>query len=71
MENNLVPIINEASLKADMIEGLASCLKVDNATASQYITEEEVEKCISRMLDTENFMILELMIDIKEKNQNV
>lgn len=71
MENILVPIINEASLKADMIEGLASCLKVDMVTASKYITEEEVERCVSRMLDTENEIILEIMQDIVEKKQNV
>lgn len=71
MVTKLVPIINEASLKADMIEGLATCLKVDNATAFKYITEEEVERCISRMLDTENEVILEIMIDTMEKKQNV
>ena len=59
----MLPIINEVSLIADMIEGLASCLKVDNATASQYITEEEVERCVSKMLDTENEIILEIMKD--------
>ena len=50
-----------------MIEGLASCLKVDNATASQYITEEEVERCVSKMLDTENEIILEIMKDITKE----
>ena len=63
----MLPIINEVSLKADMIEGLASYLKVDNATASQYITEEEVERCVSKMLDTENEIILEIMKDITKE----
>ena len=63
----MLPIINEVSLKADMIEGLASCLKVDNATASQYITEEEVERCVSKMLDMENEIILEIMKDITKE----
>ena len=63
----MLPIINKVSLKADMIEGLASCLKVDNATASQYITEEEVERCVSKMLDMENEIILEIMKDITKE----
>ena len=71
MDNNLVPIINEASLKEDMIEGLASLLKVDNATAFKYITEEEVERCVSTMLDIENLIILEIMQEIMEKKRNV
>ena len=71
MSNKLEPIINEEGLRADMAEGLASCLKVDNATAFKYITEEEVERCISRMLDTENEVILEIMIDTMEKKRNV
>ena len=67
MDNNLVPIINEASLKEDMIEGLASLLKVDNATAFKYITEEEVERCVSTMLDIENLIILEIMQEITKE----
>ena len=67
----MLPIINEASLKADMVEGLASQLKVDNVTAFKYITEEEVERCVSRMLDTENEVILEITIDTMEKKRNV
>lgn len=71
MENSLFPIINEASLKADMIEGLASCLKVDNTTAAKYITEEEIERCVSSMLDTENEIILAIVKEIKEEKYNV
>ena len=63
----MLPIINEVSLKADMIEGLASFLKVDNDTAEKYITEEEVERCVSKMLDTENEIILEIMKDITKE----
>ena len=71
MVSKLEPIINEASLMTDMIEGLASCLKVDNVTAFKYITEEQVERCISKMLEAENEVILEIMIDTMEKKQNV
>ena len=71
MSNKLEPIINEEGLRADMIEGLASCLKVDNATAFKYITEEEVERCVSTMLDIENLIILEIMQEIMEKKRNV
>ena len=71
MVNKLEPIINEASLMTDMIEGLASCLKVDNVTAFKYITEEQVDRCISKMLEAENEVILEIMVDTMEKKQNV
>lgn len=67
----MVPIINEVSLIEDMVEGLASCLKVDNVTAFKYITEERVDRCISKMLEAENEVILEIMIDIKKEKQNV
>ena len=67
----MTPIINEASLKEDIAEGLAYCLKVDILTAFKYITEEQVEKCISKMLEAENEVILEIMIDTMEKKQNV
>ena len=71
MINKLEPIINEAGLKADMVEGLASCLKVDNVTASKYITQDQVKSCISKILEDENEVILEIMIDTMEKKQNV
>ena len=72
MVNKLEPIINEVSLIEDMVEGLASCLKVDNVTAFKYITEEQVDRCISKMLEAENEVILEIMIDTYgRKKQNV
>ena len=71
MINKLEPIINEASLMADMVEGLASCLKVDNMTAFKYITDEQVDRCISKMLEAENEVILEIMIDTMKEKQNV
>ena len=71
MITKLEPIINEVSLIEDMVEGLASCLKVDNVTAFKYITEEQVDRCISKMLEAENEVILEIMIDTMEKKQNV
>ena len=67
----MVPIINEVSLIVDMVEGLASCLKVDNVTAFKYITEEQVDRCISKMLDTENEIILQLGLEILKEKQNV
>ena len=67
----MIPIINEVSLIEDMVEGLASCLKVDNATAFKYITEEHVYRCITKMLEAENEVILEIMVDTMEKKQNV
>ena len=71
MVNKLEPIINEASLMVDMVEGLASCLKVDNVTAFKYITDDQVDRSISKMLEAENEVILEIMIDTMEKKQNV
>lgn len=71
MINKLEPIINEAGLKADMAEGLATCLKVDNMTAFKYITDEQVDRCISKMLEAENEVILEIMIDTMKEKQNV
>ena len=71
MVTKLEPIINGVSLLEDMVEGLASCLKVDNVTAFKYITEEQVERCISKMLEAENEVILEIMVDTMEKKQNV
>lgn len=71
MVNKLDPIINEVSLIEDMVEGLATCLKVDNLTAFKYITEEQVDRCISKMLEAENEVILEIMEDIKKEKQNV
>lgn len=71
MVNKLEPIINEVGLIEDMVEGLASCLKVDNVTAFKYITEERVDRCITKMLEAENEVILEIMIDTMEKKQNV
>ena len=65
------PIINEVSLIEDMVEGLASCLKVDNVTAFKYITEEQVDRCISKMLEAENEVILEIMINTMKEKQNV
>ena len=67
----MIPIINEVSLIEDMVEGLASCLKVDNVTASKYITQDQVKSCISKILEDENEVILEIMIDTMEKKQNV
>ena len=71
MITKLEPIINEVSLIEDMVEGLASCLKVVNVTAFKYITEEQVDRCISKMLEAENEVILEIMVDTMEKKQNV
>ena len=71
MITKLEPIINEVSLIEDMVEGLASCLKVDNVTAFKYITEEQVDRCISKMLEAENEVILEIMIDTMKEKQNV
>lgn len=71
MVNKLEPIINEVGLIEDMVEGLASCLKVDNITAFKYITEERVDRCISKMLEAENEVILEIMMDIMKEKQNV
>ena len=65
------PIINEASIKEDIAEGLAYCLKVDIITAFKYITEDQVERCISKMLEAENEVILEIMIDTIKEKQNV
>lgn len=67
----MMPIINEVSLIEDMVEGLASCLKVDNITAFKYITEERVDRCITKMLEAENEVILEIMMDIMKEKQNV
>ena len=71
MVNKVEPIINEVSLIEDMVEGLASCLKVDNVTAFKYITEEHVVRCITKMLEAENEVILEILIDIMKEKQNV
>ena len=67
----MVPIINEVSLIDDMVEGLATCLKVDYFTTFNYITEEQVDRCISKMLEAENKVILEIMIDTMKEKQNV
>ena len=67
----MVPIINEVRLIEDMVEGLATCLKVDNVTAFKYITEERVDRCITKMLEAENEVILEIMMDIMKEKQNV
>ena len=67
MATKLEPIINGVSLLEDMIEGLASCLKVDNVTAFKYITKEQVDRCITKMLEAENEVILEILIDTMEK----
>ena len=71
MGNRLEPIINEAGLKADMIKDLASFLKVAHATTLKYLTQEEVERRITRMLETENEIILGIMRDIIKEKQNV
>ena len=71
MINKFEPILNLVSLESDMEEGLDTCLKVDNFTAFKYITEEQVDRCISKVLEAENEVILEIMIDTMEKKQNV
>ena len=60
------PIINEAGLKADMVEGLADYLKISLGTAKEYITEDEVEKCLATMLQVEADYIKNLGIEIVE-----
>ena len=71
MSNKLEPIINEEGLRADMAEGLAYCLKVDIPTAEKYITDSVFEDCVSKMLDTENEIILQLGLDIIKEKRNV
>ena len=71
MVTKLEPIINGVSLLEDMVEGLATGLKVDNVTAFKYITAEQVDRCITKMLEAENEVILEILIDTMEKKQNV
>ena len=65
------PIINEVSLIEDMVEGLASCLKVNNVTTSKYITQDQVKRCISKILENENEVNLEIMVDTMKEKQNV
>ena len=71
MINKLEPIINEVGLKEDMAEGLAYCLKVDISTAEKYITDDVIDECVSKMLDTENEIILQLGLEIMKEKRNV
>ena len=71
MVSKLEPIINEIGLKEDMAEGLAYCLKVDIPTAEKYITDDVIEECVSKMLDTENEIILQLGLEIMKEKRNV
>lgn len=71
MGTSLEPIINKARLKEDMAEGLAYYLKVDIPMAAKYITDDVIEECVSKMLDTENEIIQLLGLEILQEIRNV
>ncbi len=63
-------IINEKSLKEDVIEGITNYLDINIDKIEQFITDDEIENIIDQMFEAESEEIVYLAESIKKKLKN-